>query len=170
MGTLICIAAAWMLEGKFLGKHAVTVTLRLEERMPAPRAHKNPMLPLYVSKLTLFKYSSFALVFTCSDWQKIHHHTTHIHIQNVPAIALFFQDQWMQWGTARTSVTFRSQGSRKSEMGISRNGSTPFSLDGLFSGKSHLEMDDDWGYPHLWKPLHGCVWKRPMPAMAFRKL
>ena len=81
------------------------------------------MLPLYVSKLTLFKYSSFALVFACSDWQKIHHHTTHI--QNVPAIALFFQDQWMQWGTARTSVTFRSQGSRKSEMGISRNGSTP---------------------------------------------
>ena len=25
-------------------------------------------------------------------------------------------------------------------------------IDGLFHGKSYLQMDDDWGYPHLWKP------------------
>ena len=25
-------------------------------------------------------------------------------------------------------------------------------VDGSVHGKSHLEMDDDWGYPHLWKP------------------
>ena len=23
----------------------------------------------------------------------------------------------------------------------------PVKMDGLFHGKSHLEMDDDWGYP-----------------------
>ena len=30
-------------------------------------------------------------------------------------------------------------------MGVSINWGTPRSLDGLFQGKSHLEMDDDWG-------------------------
>lgn len=36
-----------MLEGDFLGEHALAVTyLRLKEHMPAPRAHRNPMLPL----------------------------------------------------------------------------------------------------------------------------
>ena len=35
---------------------------------------------------------------------------------------------------------------------VCRNWGTPSSLDGFCSGKSHLEMDDDWGYPHVWKP------------------
>ena len=25
-------------------------------------------------------------------------------------------------------------------------------MDGVYNEKSHLEMDDDWGYPHLWTP------------------
>ena len=34
------------------------------------------------------------------------------------------------------------------------NGGYP-RMDGLFHGKSHLEMDDDWGYPPFcWKPPH----------------
>ena len=28
----------------------------------------------------------------------------------------------------------------------------PKTLDGLFHGKSHLEMDDNWGYPYFRKP------------------
>ena len=28
-------------------------------------------------------------------------------------------------------------------------------MDGLFHGKSHLEMDDDWGYPYFRKPPRG---------------
>ena len=28
----------------------------------------------------------------------------------------------------------------------------PHSLDGLFHGKSHLEMDENWGYPYCRKP------------------
>ena len=35
---------------------------------------------------------------------------------------------------------------------FSRNGGTPSSLAGLFQGKSHLEMDENWGYPHFRKP------------------
>ena len=33
----------------------------------------------------------------------------------------------------------------------------PSSLDGLFHGQSHLEMDDDWGYPYFRKPPHECL-------------
>ena len=32
---------------------------------------------------------------------------------------------------------------------------TPSSLDGLFQGKSHLEMDDEQGYPIYGNPLLG---------------
>ena len=32
-----------------------------------------------------------------------------------------------------------------------RHGGTPKTLDGLFPGKSPSKMDDDWGYPYLWK-------------------
>ena len=35
-------------------------------------------------------------------------------------------------------------------MGISKNGWFI-----LCHGNSHLEMDDDWGYPHFKKPLYG---------------
>ena len=28
----------------------------------------------------------------------------------------------------------------------------PQKIDGSKSGISHLEIDDDWGYPHWWKP------------------
>ena len=26
----------------------------------------------------------------------------------------------------------------------------PLKIDALHNGKSHLEMDDDWGYPVIW--------------------
>ena len=35
-------------------------------------------------------------------------------------------------------------------MGISINGTPKLMV--FVWGKSHLQMDDDWGYPHLWKP------------------
>ena len=42
---------------------------------------------------------------------------------------------------------------------FSRNGGTPSSLAGLFQGKSHLEMDENWGYPHFRKPPYmDCLW------------
>ena len=28
-------------------------------------------------------------------------------------------------------------------------------MNGLFHGQSHLEMDDDWGYPHVRTPPFG---------------
>ena len=42
-------------------------------------------------------------------------------------------------------------------MGVSINGGTPQKMDGLVQGKSHLEMDDDWGYPYSRKP----PWSNP---------
>ena len=36
--------------------------------------------------------------------------------------------------------------------GISIIMGVPFKIDGLFHGKSHLEMDENWGYPYLRKP------------------
>ena len=30
----------------------------------------------------------------------------------------------------------------------------PLLLDGLFQGKSDLDMDDSWGYPHDLRNLH----------------
>ena len=41
-------------------------------------------------------------------------------------------------------------------MGVSINGKKwgyP-QMDGLFQRKCHLEMDDNWGYPYLWKPSY----------------
>ena len=35
-------------------------------------------------------------------------------------------------------------------MGVSK-------MVGLYKGKSHLEIDDDWGYPYFRKPPYG-VW------------
>ena len=47
-------------------------------------------------------------------------------------------------------------------MGVSSSswGCTPLSLDGWFHGKSHLLMDDDWGYPYFRKQRLG-VWVLP---------
>ena len=33
----------------------------------------------------------------------------------------------------------------------------PPSRCALFHGKSENKMDDDWGYPHLWKPPHELI-------------
>ena len=38
--------------------------------------------------------------------------------------------------------------------GFHSNGGIP-TVDGLFYGKSHLEMDENCGYPHLRKPPFG---------------
>ena len=35
---------------------------------------------------------------------------------------------------------------------VSTNGGTPSLLDGWFPRENPTEMDDDWGYLHLWKP------------------
>ena len=35
---------------------------------------------------------------------------------------------------------------------VSINGGTPSLLDGWFPWENPTEMDDDWGYLHLWKP------------------
>ena len=40
-------------------------------------------------------------------------------------------------------------------MGVSIVMGVPQELDGLFHGKSHLEMDDYWGYPCFGKPAYG---------------
>ena len=34
-------------------------------------------------------------------------------------------------------------------------------MDGLFHGKSHLELDDNWGYPHFRKPPYESVLCKP---------
>ena len=36
-------------------------------------------------------------------------------------------------------------------MVVSKNGGTPHSWM-VYKGKSHVEMDDDWGYPYFRKP------------------
>ena len=143
-----------MLDGDFLGEHALAVTyLRLKEHMPAPRDLGRTGTPCfhfnYASKPTLSKYSSLALlVFACNDKYmmlryniiqryiyNIHNYTLYIyiyatHIQNVSAIALFFQDQLMQWGTGLTNIS-----------------------------QSNFPVS-----------IHGCVWKWGMPAMALSKM
>ena len=44
-------------------------------------------------------------------------------------------------------------------MEVSINGGTPKERI-VYKGKSHLEMDDEWGYPYLWKPPYAThVWK-----------
>ena len=35
-------------------------------------------------------------------------------------------------------------------MGVSWHGGTPKWM--VYNGQSHIEMDDDWGYPHFGKP------------------
>ena len=36
-------------------------------------------------------------------------------------------------------------------------------MDGLFHGKSQSKMDDDWGYPHYWKPPYD--WYGDVPIL-----
>ena len=48
------------------------------------------------------------------------------------------------------------------DMEVSISGGTPLSLEGLFHRTSHVEIDDDWGYPYFKKTpiwMNGDYWQ-----------
>ena len=55
------------------------------------------------------------------------------------------------WAAATTSLG-RMQVGWVIRGGVHSHGATPWSLDGLFHGKSHWNLDDDWGYPDFRTP------------------